>query len=47
MVRVSEMKSMLVELGMASSDDVIKLQIDSAAEKSFISRRGLGPLDPA
>ena len=42
------MKSMLVELGLASCDDVIELQVDSAAGKSFISRRGAERLvDPA
>ena len=38
------MKSMLVELGLSSCDDVIELQVDCAAVKSFISRRGLGKM---
>ena len=43
-LRMKGMKSMLVELGLASFDDVIELQVDSAVEKSFISRRGLGKM---
>ena len=43
-LRMKSMKSMLVELGLASCDDVIELQVDSAAGKSFISRRGLGKM---
>ena len=43
-LRMKGMKSMLVELGLASSDDVIELQVDSAAGKSFILRRGLGKM---
>ena len=43
-LRMKGMKSMLVELGLASCDDVIELQVDSAAAKSFISRRGLGKM---
>ena len=43
-LRMKGMKSMLVELGLASCDDVIELQVDSAAGKSFISRRGLGKM---
>ena len=43
-LRMKEMKSMLVELGLANTDNVIELQIDSAAGKSFISRRGLGKM---
>ena len=44
MLRMNGMKSMLVELGLATCDDVIELQVDSAAGKSFISRRGLGKM---
>ena len=40
-LRMKGMKSMLVELGLASCDDVIELLVDSAGEKSLISRRGL------
>ena len=43
-LRMKGMKSMLVELGLASCDDVIELQVGSAAEKSLISRRGLGKM---
>ena len=43
-LRMKGMKSMLVELGLASCDDVIELHVDSAAGKSFISRRGLGKM---
>ena len=43
-LRMKGMQSMLVELGLASCDDVIVLQVDGAAEKSFISRRGLGKM---
>ena len=43
-LKMKGMKSMSVELGLASSDDVIELQVDSAAGKSFISRRGLGKM---
>ena len=43
-LRMKGMKSMLVELGLASCDDVIELRVDSAAGKSFISRRGLGKM---
>ena len=39
--RMKGVKSMFVELGLASCDDVIELQVDS---KSFISRRGLGKI---
>ena len=35
-LRMKGMMSMLVELGLASCDDVIELQVDSAAGKSFI-----------
>ena len=44
LLKMKGMKSMLVELGLANSDDVIELQVDSAAGKSFISRRGLGKM---
>ena len=43
-LRMKGIKSMLVELGLASCDDVIELQVDGAAGKSFISRRGLGKM---
>ena len=43
-LKMKGMKSMLVELGLARSDDVIELQVDSAAVKPFISRRGLGKM---
>ena len=43
-LKMKGLKSMLVELGLASCDDVIELQVDSAAEKSFTSRRGLGKM---
>ena len=43
-LRMKGVKSMLVELGLARCDDVIELQVDSAAVKSFSSRRGLGKM---
>ena len=43
-LRMKGLKSSLVELGLASSDDVIEFQVDSAAGKSFVSRRGLGQM---
>ena len=43
-LRMKEMKSMLDDWGLANADNVIELQIDSAAGKSFISRRGLGKM---
>ena len=44
LLKMKGMKSMLVELGLAKDDDVVELQVDSAAGKSFISRRGLGKM---
>ena len=35
---------MLVELGLTCNDDVIELQLDSAAGKSSVSWRGLGKM---
>ena len=43
-LRTNAMKSMLLETGLANTDDVIEFQIDSAAGNSFISRRGLGKM---
>ena len=43
-LKMKGIKSMLVELGLANDDDVIELQVDSAAGKSFISGRGLGKM---
>ena len=44
MLKMKEMKSMLLDLCLAKNDDVIGLQTDSEAVTSCISRRGLAKM---